>query len=158
MKKKKFGSLTGAAMAVLAVGAILTGNYIIEEARDERTLSLSSWFRPPETLNMEGQPQTVFHPGETFIMHYSVERQPLTCWAIWIDIMEGPVGYQFGPSRTQIMVDKVTRVDLKSMRTLPDPLPAGQYHLSQMAYPTCDGREVKPFKNDTGVVITILPK
>lgn len=155
METKGTSTLKGALMAVMAVAAILIGNLAINEARDTKTMSLSSWFAAPAVHNIEGEPQTEFSPGDGLILHYSVERQPLTCWAVWVDMLQGPVTYQFPAARSQVFVDKVTRVTIDSYKVLPDPMPRGEYQVIQMAFPVCDGREVKPFKHDTGIRITI---
>ena len=132
-------------------------NFIVVQ-KETRVLSLYSWYAEPQITNIDGEQTTTFHAGDSFIINYYVERQPLKCWGTYFDVINGPVTYQFPAQRTQILVDKVTRVELPLLKVLPDPLPPGQYTWKQITYPTCDGIELKPFVMDSGIVITILPK
>lgn len=145
-------------MAIGLVAIILTGNHVIAIARETKPLSLFSWYQPPEMNNIEGERQTTFRPGDSFVIKYYVERQPISCWAVYTDVISGPVSYQFPETRTQVIVSEVTRVELNLLKVLPDPLPPGEYTWKQVVNPTCEGYELKPFVMDSGIVITILPK
>lgn len=158
MDQKSTPFFKGALLAVAAIFVVLFGIYIMEGAREHRILSLSTWHKLPETTSISGVAKTTFKPGESLIITYHIDRQPMSCWAVWVDTISGPVSYQFPAQRSQVFVDEVTRVDLSLLKTLPPSMPSGEYHWYQMSYPVCQGRQMTPFRNDTGIILTIVQK
>lgn len=132
-----------------------TASYISHEIRMYRTLELHHWFMPPELRNTNGEIQNEFSAGDPFLITYYIDRQPLGCWATYIDVIDGPVSYQFPPQRSQLVVDKRTKFIKSFYKELPDNLPPGKYTWKQITYPICDSISLDPIIQNTDLILTV---
>ena len=146
----------GSIYSVLAVSALMIVIYITGVISQQRTLKLQDWTSPPTLTNIQGTAQEEYRAGQSVIITYHILRQPVGCWATYIDVITGPVMHQFPPQLSQFIVEVPTRVDAPLFKTIPDGLPAGEYKWTQLTYPVCDNVLLDPISNDTGIVLTIV--
>lgn len=136
---------------------IALGSYIGAYAFTKRTVVLSSNITPPQVTNTAGVPQTDFHAGDGFIIQRYIERAPIKCWALYVDVIRGPINYQFPENRTQTISNIPVKVHIPTYHEFPQHIPVGKYTLRQLVFPTCDGIDVLPYSSDFNITINIIP-
>lgn len=147
----------GAFYAVMAMLAISIGSYFASTHFAERQLSLFRWYESPSLTDTKGQPTQALRPGDGFVINYFVEREPLKCWATYINMIKGEnASYQFPAQRTHIISDTRVKTVIHVYQQLPTKFPAGEYSITQLVYPTCMGHDLPPFGTDTGIRFTVL--
>lgn len=158
MFNKSSPMFRGAFTTVLVALIIFSAAYFASVEFAQTKLSLFKWYERPYVTNAEGVQTTQFRAGDAFVVNYFVEREPLKCWAVFTNVLTGPVSYQLPATRSQVITKTRIRVPLKMYEELPAQLPAGQYRLSQIVYPTCGNVHMLPFKLETGIVLDVLKK
>lgn len=113
----------------------------------------------PELLDQEMEPATDFRAGDGFNLRYFMHYEPVDCYGMYVTRVSGPVIFQFPEMRTgDSQVSAPTDMEIAFHFELPAHLPAGEYKVSLMTFPTCEGLNLKPRNYDLGLNMTILPK
>lgn len=141
-------------IALLLISTSWIGSYLTV-TKDGKVFDLIA---PAYTTNSRMERQDVFKPGDGLIINYPVERHPRRCWAMYVDLLDGPVSYQFNDRRSQNFKAKSFKITIRNYQVLPNHLPAGRYQIVQLVYPSCDGYVMQPYRMDTGHFITIQPE
>ncbi len=137
------------------VGALShTAAYIYASNKSE----LFTMRAPTELLGETLKPQSRFFGGDGINLRYHVHLEPIDCYGMYVHRLEGPVVYQFdetrtGPSQVSEPTDAVMTVHFE----LPQHIPAGDYRVKLMAFPTCEGLDLQPKNYDLGLDLTVLP-
>lgn len=111
---------------------------------------------PPHIEDVHGNVVTQLKAGEGVVFVIPSHRYPKKCWAEYIDLLQGPVTYQFSQTRSQIFSDTDVMHTFHKYHDLPDHLPAGKYELSLLVFPTCDGFDIQPYRIDSGSFLEIV--
>lgn len=111
-----------------------------------------------ELLGEDLKPKSEFLAGDGINLRYHVHLEPIDCYGLYVHRLDGPVTYQFdetrtGPSQVSEPTDMVTTVHFE----LPRHLPAGDYKVRLMAFPTCEGLDLQPKNYDLGLDLAVLP-
>ena len=144
------------AYVLMGLAALFVCGYIANFYFSARSLELFSWYERPYASNTKLEPIERVRAGEPLVLNFFVEKDPVKCWAVYTNVMIGPVTYQFPVSRNQNLDDGVGRLPQRLFYEVPRGLPVGDYTIHQLVFPTCTGRPVKPYGMDTGIKITVI--
>lgn len=144
----KFAIWTSMLAAILLACSYCGAYFVVSKTKHP-----VAWSAPPVMLDAETG-ATSLRSGHPALITVSVVREPMGCWVKhFYQLKSEAIIYQFPNIVSGIFSNtEVMHIHIANLVQMPVGLPAGDYELSDVVYPTCQGVDVQPYILEGGRV------